>query len=184
MRVKRNEYDLFLRSDTNTKGHTNWYFFKVNNQQQTGTILFNICNIVKKRNLYGKGMTPYTLVQRADSPKQEWSQNKCFDIQFVERLCRYGTERVSNQLQFKFDFYAENMEVYFAYSIPYTYSDMQQFVQSINSHPQVRISTLCESWSGLDLPLVKIGQSNDHKKMVVIATARIHPGETNSSHMM
>jgi hypothetical protein len=70
VRIKRNEYDLFLRSDTNTKGHTNWYFFKVNNQQQTGTILFNICNIVKKRNLYGKGMTPYTLVQRADSPKQ------------------------------------------------------------------------------------------------------------------
>lgn len=25
------EYDLFMRVDTNTKGHTNWYYFSVKN---------------------------------------------------------------------------------------------------------------------------------------------------------
>jgi len=62
VRVKKNEYDCFIRSDTNTRGHTNWYFFKVCNKQQIGTIQINICNIIKRKNLYGKGMTPYTLI--------------------------------------------------------------------------------------------------------------------------
>lgn len=60
IKVKPNEYDCFIRSDTNTKGHTNWYYFKVKNNKQVGTIQFNICNIVKPKNLYNKGMTPYT----------------------------------------------------------------------------------------------------------------------------
>lgn len=60
VRIKKNEYDCFIRSDTNTRGHTNWYFFRVNNQKKTGIIQFNICNIVKQKNLYGQGMTPYT----------------------------------------------------------------------------------------------------------------------------
>ena len=62
-RIKENEYDCFLRCDTNTKGHTNWYYFKVKNMSYTGNIKFNICNIVKAKNLYGKGMTPYTLIK-------------------------------------------------------------------------------------------------------------------------
>lgn len=36
IRVKKNEYDLFLRSDTNTRGHTSWYYFKVNNKDLIG----------------------------------------------------------------------------------------------------------------------------------------------------
>lgn len=60
IKVKSNEYDCYIRSDTNTKGHTNWYYFKVRNNKQVGTIRFNICNIVKPKNLYSKGMTPYS----------------------------------------------------------------------------------------------------------------------------
>lgn len=26
-----NEYDLFMRADTNTRGHTNWFYFSVSN---------------------------------------------------------------------------------------------------------------------------------------------------------
>jgi len=26
-----NEFDLFMRADSNTRGHTNWYFFEVEN---------------------------------------------------------------------------------------------------------------------------------------------------------
>lgn len=62
IRVKKDEYDCFIRSDTNTKGHTNWYFFKVSNNEQLGPIKFNICNMAKTRNLYSKGMKPYTKI--------------------------------------------------------------------------------------------------------------------------
>ncbi len=78
VRVKPNEYDCFIRSDTNTKGHTNWYYFKVYNHKQRGLVQFNICNIVKPKNLYNKGMTPYTLSRLEPDDYQaqsEWKQN-------------------------------------------------------------------------------------------------------------
>lgn len=86
--MKRNEYDCFIRSDTNTKGHTNWYYFKVCNNRQVGPVQFNICNIIKQKNLYGKGMTPYSyevIEGRSDGPNEylRWQQNKCFEVQFV-----------------------------------------------------------------------------------------------------
>lgn len=173
-----------MRSDTNTKGHTNWFYFKVSNGRQVGAVQLNICNIVKRRNLYGRGMNPYCKVVEAGTKPSEWSQQHCYDTQFVERLCRYGTGRTANQLQFKFDFSRENMEVYFAYSIPYTYSDLLEFLEDIRPHPYVKLSAACESFSGLELPLLSISSGCGQKKASVVMTARIHPGETNSSHML
>ena len=62
IRVKRNEYDLFLRCDTNTRGHTAWFYFRVDNKEELGELQFNICNFGKKKNLYAQGMRPYVLV--------------------------------------------------------------------------------------------------------------------------
>jgi len=56
-------------------------------------------------------------------------------VQFVERLCRFGTNNTQNQLQFKYNFHEENMEVSFAYSIPYTVTKMQEYVSQLQSHP-------------------------------------------------
>lgn len=178
VRVKKGEYDLFLRSDTNTKGHTNWYYFKVRNGSFRGTIQFNICNMVKRRNLYGKGMTPYCSITHKNNPElnTQWRQHECEEVRFVERLCRYGTDRTLNQLQFKFAFTHPNMEVEFAYAIPYTLSHLQGLVSSIADHPEVQVSTLCESFSGIELPLIRVSDSSKHKKMVAVITGRVHPG--------
>ena len=62
VRIKKNEYDLFLRSDTNTRGHTSWYYFKVSNNDTIGQVQMNICNFGKYKNLYNKGMKPYVLI--------------------------------------------------------------------------------------------------------------------------
>lgn len=146
VRVKPAEFDCFIRSDTNTRGHTNWYHFRVSNRRYVGPLRINVCNIVKQKNLYSKGMTPYTSLRCLDSPcplELEWKQNQCYDLEFVERLCRYGTNHIENQLQFKYDFKEENMEVDFAYAIPYTFSDLQDYSHSIKDHPNVTISQLC-----------------------------------------
>jgi hypothetical protein len=33
IRVKSDEYDCFLRSDSNTRGHCNWYYFSIKSKQ-------------------------------------------------------------------------------------------------------------------------------------------------------
>jgi len=34
IRTAQDEYELFMRVDTNTKGHTNWYYFNVRNMKK------------------------------------------------------------------------------------------------------------------------------------------------------
>jgi hypothetical protein len=47
-----------MKIDTNTKGHQNWYSFKliINSDSY---IKFNICNFRKLFTLYSKGLKPY-----------------------------------------------------------------------------------------------------------------------------
>lgn len=99
IRIKKNEYDLFLRSDTNTRGHTSWYYFKVCNKDLLGQVQFNICNFNKRKNLYSSGLKPYESLEGRD-----WKQENCYEVNYVERLCRYGFDKKTNQLQFKYYF--------------------------------------------------------------------------------
>jgi cytosolic carboxypeptidase protein 2/3 len=38
------EYDLLMRVDSNTKGHTTWFFFKVTNFSHQQKVKFNLIN--------------------------------------------------------------------------------------------------------------------------------------------
>lgn len=58
MKVGPNEYDLFMRVDSNTKGHTSWYFFKIRKTRADHVVKLNICNFHKKNSLYCAGMKP------------------------------------------------------------------------------------------------------------------------------
>lgn len=57
VQVSECEYDLFMRVDSNTKGHLSWYNFKVWGLQRS--VRLNICNFTKSKCLYSKGMRPY-----------------------------------------------------------------------------------------------------------------------------
>jgi hypothetical protein len=50
---------------------------------------------------------------------------------FVERYCRYGFERKTHQLQFKYNFKSKNQTIYFSYAIPYTYTQLEEFISEI-----------------------------------------------------
>jgi hypothetical protein len=48
---------MFMRVDTNTKGHTNWYYFTVENFNFVGSVRFNICNFRREKSLYQRVKT-------------------------------------------------------------------------------------------------------------------------------
>jgi len=56
--VANNEYDLFMRVDSNTRGHFSWFNFRVK-ATESHRVKFNICNFTKAKCLYVKGMRPY-----------------------------------------------------------------------------------------------------------------------------
>lgn len=54
-KIKEFEYDLYMRVDTNTRGHHQWFYFSI--QYDSGyfsekTIKFNVCNFTKSTALY------------------------------------------------------------------------------------------------------------------------------------
>jgi len=54
--ISSNEYDLYMRPDTNAIGHHQWFYFKVTSKKDLGSVKFNIINFTKNRSLYETGM--------------------------------------------------------------------------------------------------------------------------------
>ena len=59
IKVSDFEYNLWLNYDFNTKGHTQWFYFKIFTKLPAGTkIQFKILNLMKPDSLYNYGMKP------------------------------------------------------------------------------------------------------------------------------
>jgi hypothetical protein len=52
------EYDLELSADTNTRGHTQWFYFSVGNTRAGQTYRFNIVNLYKSESLLTRCCPP------------------------------------------------------------------------------------------------------------------------------
>jgi hypothetical protein len=80
--VNENEYNLLMKVDTNTKGNSFWFNFKVYNGRPNSVVTFNVLNFSRDlSNFYSEGMGVQT---KLDTDEAQWEGNKCFDIRFEE----------------------------------------------------------------------------------------------------
>ena len=90
VKVGSAEFDLFLRVDSNSLGHSGWFYFSVKNGSRTGTVRFNLCNLRKRPRLYHQGMAPFVLSSRAQAQHQQnWLQG-CTNITLEPAALRYN----------------------------------------------------------------------------------------------
>ncbi len=95
-------------------------------------------------------------------------------------------------LTFTYKFKQSDDLVYFAYSLPYTYTDLHEYLLNISSDPKrqriLSRKTLCSSIAGNKCELLTFteikSQEESKKKKGVVISARVHPGETVGSWMM
>jgi hypothetical protein len=52
IKIEENEFDLFLRIDSNTKGHVQWFYFSIANGSKREKVKLNLCNLSKAKSLY------------------------------------------------------------------------------------------------------------------------------------
>jgi hypothetical protein len=69
----RQEYNMLMKVDTNTRGNTHWFYFKVQNFAASRTYVFNILNFARSmEKFYGLGMK---VVKRAGNGSWEYGQS-------------------------------------------------------------------------------------------------------------
>ena len=66
VQVAPTEYDLVLNCDVNTRGHTQWFMFRVRNMRGGVPYRLDIINMMKPDSLFSSGMRPL-LYSEADA---------------------------------------------------------------------------------------------------------------------
>lgn len=182
-KVKEDEYDLYIRNDSNTSGKNQWFFFSVTNSADEREIKMNIVNFCKQDSLYTQGLQP--CIFRPNKPKKGWHymcENIKYSFSKVNKTL--VNKRIYYSLSFTLNFPAgETLQ--FAYSIPYTYSDLLKYLEGLKESKYLKREVLCKSLSGIDVPLLTVTDHGSRdKKEIVVVTARVHPGETHGSLLM
>ncbi|XP_072529757.1 cytosolic carboxypeptidase 2-like [Salminus brasiliensis] len=190
-RIGEFDYELTLRTDLYTVKHTQWFYFQVRNTRVGVRYCFTITNLLKASSLYGQGQKPLLYSeQKAQTLGVGWHRAG----QDVSYYCNGRVDQgnpcysLSWTILFPFD----HDVCYFAQCYPYTYTKLWSHLSEIECNPRCshfcKVRTLCHSLAGNLVPVVTITNPNRDKealsKPAVVLTARVHPGETNSSWVM
>lgn len=150
-------------------------------------------NLSKGDSLYNYGMKVlcYSELSNADNG-QEWFWGGT-DIAYYKNNYwkdnRGGYSKNYYTFTFTYKFKHSNDKVFFAYSMPYTYSDLCKDLKWYEALEKdyIHRNTLCRTLAGNKCEYLVITSKSKSKKDVkkgVVITARVHPGESIASWMM
>ena len=204
-----------MQNDINTSGHTQWFFYQVKNTRKNLSVTFNIMNFTKPDSLFNYGMkvSIYSEKKAAgidpnddrgfqaaaeEGPKlgegQGWfkgGERISYYANGIKKDITY-TSKSYYTVSFSHKFTYDDDIVYFAFCVPYTYTDMMHDLQEIEQDPKRREiitrKTLCKTLAGNDCELLTITEKGDFETMcakkAIVISARVHPGEVVGSWMM
>ncbi|KAF9410804.1 hypothetical protein HW555_010229 [Spodoptera exigua] len=196
IRITSAYYELHLRTDLYTNRHMQWFYFRVTNTKKQMTYRFSIVNLSKAESLYNEGMRPL-LYSTKDAQLHSIGWRRCGD-----NIAYYKNDSSSEEeeqfpsytLTFNIEFPHTDDAVYIAHCYPYTYSDLQEYLSKLQSHPvkstYAKLRLLCRTLAGNNVYYLTVTappsscEAEQKKKKAVVITARVHPGETPSSWMM
>ena len=202
-----------LQNDVNSKGHTQWFYFRVANTRRGMKVKFNMLNMIKSKSLYNDGMKVLVYSQKRQEmveeepglsdeerkARQGWHRGGEDFGYYQNHYRREGfsghapsnfQQRCYSTFTFTYTFEHDHDVVYFAYSQPYTYTQLTEYLCEIQSRQLNFVSRnlLCRTIAGNKCEYLtitnRVPYEVDKKKQGVIITGRIHPGESNSSWMM
>ncbi|KAK2949852.1 putative Cytosolic carboxypeptidase Nna1 [Blattamonas nauphoetae] len=187
------EYDLTLRIDTNTKGHTQWYYFTVTNVRKDVRYKFNVVNFLKPAFMYSNGMQPLMYSEFLARDKGIGWHRVGKDICYYSSpLKRKGSNFYTLTFQVEFS-YGKGDACCFAYYFPYSYSDLQMYLEALDKDSYrkqfIRRRSMCQTLAGNNFDLLTItkfaGTAEEmRRRKAIVFTSLVHPGETPASFIM
>lgn len=196
-KMNENSYQLLMQNDSNTKGYSQWFFFRVSNTKSGMNVKLNMINLMKQYSLYNKGLKILIYSEKkAEKEKIGWHRgglNISYNRNSLYKFVKDG-KRFLSSLIFNYEFEYDNDTVYFAATLPYLYTETMRELNDIQKEEKkydffIR-KALCTTLSGNNLDYFTITSMEpdslynyDSRKGIVLM-ARVHPGETVSSWMM
>ncbi|XP_014207600.1 cytosolic carboxypeptidase 2 isoform X2 [Copidosoma floridanum] len=184
-------YQLHLRKDLYTQRHTQWYYFRVSNTRSGVMYRLSIVNLCKDDSLYNEGLRPL-LYSTKDATAKSIGWRRCGENISYYKNDPTDEEKERYTLTFNIYFPHDQDTVYLAHSYPYTYTDLQEYLQKITNDTMktrfTKLRLLCRSLAGNGVYYLTItaptANYEARRKKGVVITARVHPGETPSSWIM
>ena len=187
-------YSLILSPDVNTRGHTQWFYFSVSNTRRGVPVKFNVVNLVKGDSLYIDGMRPLVFSERANAGEGRGWERAGEDVCYYQNNIRRRDGSCHYTATFTVAFEHDRDTCHVAYCYPYTYTDLQLYLRRLEEDPvrsrRFARETMCATLAGnrcdaltITTPGPDEGYDGARKRGAVL-TARVHPGESNSSWMM
>eukprot|EP01029_Cantina_marsupialis_P000013 TRINITY_DN1000_c0_g1_i1.p1 TRINITY_DN1000_c0_g1~~TRINITY_DN1000_c0_g1_i1.p1 ORF type:complete len:1145 (+),score=261.99 TRINITY_DN1000_c0_g1_i1:119-3553(+) len=182
-----NEYEIKLNHDVHTVGHVQWFCFSVRNTFVDIPIRFNIGTFYKGDSMYNEGMKVLMYSKKLKDETGVGWRRIGNDINY------YCTGTKAYTLSFNFKFPYAKDTTYFSYCFPYSYTRLQRFLGHLGEDPETSKTftreVLCPTLAGNKCELLRITNGDDDKaspstKRTLMLTARVHPGESNSSWIM
>lgn len=85
VRVGPTEYELMLEPDTNTLGHTQWFYFRVTGMVEGVRYSFHVMNLEKPASLFNQGMRPLVYIHTTPSSSSNFTSRSPSPIPLSSR---------------------------------------------------------------------------------------------------
>lgn len=170
-----------------------WFYFQVSNMLPAVQYTFNIVNFQKANSQFNYGLQPVMFsvndfLSRGTGWRKVGEKMMYFGNESFDR----DTGRQYRTLTFTVSFPYYHDYSYFAYHFPYTYTRMLTSILpclEISDDIYSRVDRLTMSVNDLnEVPLITVTAKSSNtpleERALVFLTARVHPGESNSSWIM
>ncbi|CAJ1344872.1 unnamed protein product [Effrenium voratum] len=165
------EYEVQLLSDA-SGGSIQWFCFRVRQMRPGQLYTFHLMNFIKPGSLFEEGCQPvFFSKRRMEATGIAWSRE---GIDTAYYPCGFAGTRKLFCISFDMCFPFEEDDCFFAYSVPYTYSDLRS---DLSRFPQ---ESLAVTTGGQQVPALRMGSQGPRACIV----ARAHPCETHASWVM
>ena len=180
-----------MQNDINTKGNTQWFYFRINNPPKKRPITLNIVNMRKNDSLFNYGMLPcFFSVVDWRTNRKGWTRAGTNVKYFKNNHPVENSRRCYFTLSFTIRTPHEGDVLRVSQAYPYTTADLNNYLEGVEKvkyknemmEREILVNTIGKN--KIEVLTIKEINPKVKKRPIIFIMARQHPGETPASYVL